>query len=196
MRGMVRALPDVGAVFVERAQVQGKKLIWAPLFAVNDRESTILSVDALRPYHQPQATRIGILNNRVDRAVRALKFAEIAAKDLKLDYYITFGAYEAQVTHRMIELGFPAERIINLGASRKPTEAEILDEVATLIHGEQGLLIGMVNIHTEQAELLMHFFERHRMGKMPANALLAENNHISTTAQRQRLMLSRLQHTT
>ncbi|MCP4424259.1 MAG: poly-gamma-glutamate synthase PgsB, partial [Chloroflexi bacterium] len=92
LRGMQNAAPDVGAVHIQRRWVHGKELVWGPLFAVNDRESTIVSVEALRKYHRPEATRIGILNNRLDRAVRAIQFAEIAAQDLQLDYFITFGA--------------------------------------------------------------------------------------------------------
>ncbi len=192
LRGMRRALPDIGAVFVKRTEVHNKEVIWAPLFAVNDRESTIMSVEALKPYHNPQATRIGILNNRYDRAVRALKFAEIAAVDLKLDYYITFGAYETQVTECMVNLGYPRERIINLGFSKNPSKKEILRRVAEVIEGEQGVLIGMVNIHTPQAELLMHFFEHFTGEQSVSNELLADVNHISTVAQRQRYLVSHL----
>ncbi|MEM7336860.1 MAG: poly-gamma-glutamate synthase PgsB, partial [Chloroflexota bacterium] len=155
IRGMQKSKPDIGAVHVKRRYVHGKELIWAPLFAVNDRESTIASVDALQKYHRRDAIRIGILNNRLDRAARALQFADIAAQDLQLDYFITFGAYESQVTERMVGLGYPKERILNLGDSQNPSRDEILTAVTNLIAGQQGVLIGMVNIHTEQAELLM-----------------------------------------
>lgn len=192
LRGMQRALPDIGAVTVQRTRVHGKELVWAPLFAVNDRESTIFSIESLKKHHTPEATRIGILNNRLDRAVRALKFAEIAAVDLKLDYYITFGAYEAQVADLMVELGYPRERIIHLGDSQNVDEAGILRHVADLIGGEQGVLIGLVNIHTHQAEIVMDYFDRTCGQQANDNALLAEREHISSIAQRQRLLISRL----
>lgn len=160
IRGMWHAQPDVGVVNIQRVEWQGKRIVWAPLFAVNDRESTVISLEALRPYHRPDATRIGILNNRPDRAKRALQFAEIAAVDLHLDYFVTFGAYEEQVTERIVELGYPRERVINLGFSVNPSLKQIMDTVAGVIAGEEGVLIGMVNIHTPQAELLMHFFSQ------------------------------------
>ncbi|HMN11398.1 MAG TPA: hypothetical protein PKD55_03615 [Bellilinea sp.] len=107
----------------------------------------------------PGTTSIGILNNRFDRADRAMRFANIAAQDIYLDYWLTFGAYETQVTERMVELGFPRNHIINMGFSVNPSLDQIFDKVASLIEGEEGILIGLVNIHTDQAELLMEFFE-------------------------------------
>jgi poly-gamma-glutamate synthase PgsB/CapB len=190
MRGMRRALPDIGVVFVQSVQIEGKEIVWAPLFAVNDRESTIIGIDALLPYHREDAVKIGILNNRYDRAVRATKFAEIAAQDLDLDYTITFGAYEEQVTERMVELGYPRERILNLGFSQNPTLQDILGQIVSLIEGDQGLLIGMVNIHTPQAELLMEFF--HHQEESQAGVLLADLEHVPEIVRRRRYLISHL----
>lgn len=159
MRGMWNARPDVGVVSIQRTNWKNKEILWIPLFAVNDRESTIISVEALRPYYNQNATRIGILNNRYDRADRALRFAQIAAQDLvDFDYWITLGAYEAQVTEQMLKLGVARDRIINLGFSVNPTLDQIFDRIADLIKEEQGVLIGLVNIHTPQAELLLEYF--------------------------------------
>jgi poly-gamma-glutamate synthase PgsB/CapB len=158
MRGMWNARPDVGVVNIQRTAWNNKEILWIPLFAVNDRESTIISVNALRPYYDENATRIGILNNRYDRADRAMRFANIAAKDLDFEYWITFGAYEAQVTEHMLKCGVSSDRIINLGFSINPSLDQIFDRVAGLIKGEQGVLIGLVNIHTPQAELLLEYF--------------------------------------
>ncbi len=192
MRGMRKAIPDVGVVFVQRAMVGEKEVVWAPLFAVNDRESTIMGMEALRPYHNADATRIGVLNNRYDRAVRATQFAEIAARDLKLDYYITFGAYEEQVTERMVEVGYPRERIINLGFSKDPTLEQILDTITGLMEGDQGLLIGMVNIHTPQAELLMEFFHHLKVEQRASSQLTADLLHVPETVRRRRYLISHL----
>jgi poly-gamma-glutamate synthase PgsB/CapB len=192
IRGMWKSIPDIGVVFVQRAVVKGKEIIWAPLFAVNDRQSTIMGIEALRPYHKPHAIQIGVLNNRYDRAVRAIQFAEIAARDLHLDYFITFGAYEDQVADRMVELGYPRERIINLGFSKNPTLEQILDQIARLIEGDQGLLIGMVNIHTPQAELLMEFFHYLKGEQLETNELVADLGHVPESVQRRRYLVSHL----
>jgi hypothetical protein len=155
---MWNARPDVGVVNIQRTIWKKKEILWIPLFAVNDRESTIIGVEALRPYYDQNATRIGILNNRYDRADRAMRFANIAANDLDFDYWITFGAYEAQVTEHMLKLGVSSSRIINMGFSVNPSLDQIFDRIADLIKGEQGVLIGLVNIHTPQAELLLEYF--------------------------------------
>lgn len=158
VRGMWNARPDVGTVNIQQTTWKNKEIIWIPLFAVNDRESTIISVEALTPYYQQDATRIGILNNRYDRADRAMRFANIAAKDLGFDYWITFGAYETQVTEYMIKSGVSPDRIINMGFSVNPTLEQIFNVIADSIKGEQGVLIGLVNIHTPQAEMLLEYF--------------------------------------
>jgi hypothetical protein len=59
----------------------------------------------------------------------------------------------------MFELGFPQERLTQLGESVNPSLDDILDKIAQLIEGERGVLIGMVNIHTHQAEMLMDYFK-------------------------------------
>jgi poly-gamma-glutamate synthase PgsB/CapB len=161
MRGMWKAVPDVGAMRLHRHRIGDKVVLWVPLFAANDRESVIIAFDQLEPRFGPDATVIGILNNRADRGRRAQLFAEIAARDLvtRVDQVITFGAYEDQVTRRMVELGFPAARITNLGDMVKPTLDQILATIEALIPGRDAALVGMVNIHTPQAELLIEHFD-------------------------------------
>ncbi len=58
----------------------------------------------------------------------------------------------------MVEGGYPASRIHSFGDDVKPTLDELLDGIADLIPGQSGVLIGMVNIHTHQAELLLEHF--------------------------------------
>lgn len=159
LRGMWKSVPDVGVVRLLSYDIAGKQVLWVPLFAANDRESVLLTYEMLQP-HFEGATVIGILNNRLDRGRRAELFAEMVPHDLSsyLDHVITFGAYEETVTRRMVELGYPGDRIHNLGDTRQPTLEEILAAVAGLIPGRRGVLVGMVNIHTHQAEMLLEHF--------------------------------------
>ncbi len=158
LAGMVAAAPDPGVTRLRVVRERGKEITWANLFAVNDRESTVAVVDRLVPGLPEGTTTVGILNNRLDRGRRALQFADIAALDLRFDYLVTFGAYERCVTARLTELGFPAERVLNLGDERSPSLSAILDAICDL-PGERIFLAGMVNIHTHQAELLLEHFE-------------------------------------
>lgn len=160
IRGMWKSVPDVGVVRLRSYPVRGREILWVPLFAANDRESVIATFDSLRKQFSPGATVIGLLNNRNDRGRRAELFAHMVPDDLSevLDHVITLGAYEGQVTATMVERGYPAHRIHNLGDTVQPSLDELLDAIGDLVPGDQGVLIGMVNIHTHQAELLIDHF--------------------------------------
>ncbi len=161
LEGMWKSVPDVGVVRLRTYDINGKQVLWVPMFAANDRESVVLTYQTLQAQFPPGATVIGILNNRRDRGRRAELFARMVPNDLApyLDHVVTFGAYEEQVRGMMIEQGYPSDRIHLLGETVQPSLDQILETIASLVDGPQGVLIGMVNIHTEQAELLIEHFE-------------------------------------
>jgi poly-gamma-glutamate synthase PgsB/CapB len=159
MMGMAKAPADPGVLRIDRYEVGGKKLTWANLFAVNDRESMVAAAEKLKPYIGEKTTTVGILNNRVDRQRRAVQFADVAVNDLDFDRLVTFGAYEDLVTNIVRRNGYPPERLINLGEQRRPTIDDIINEAVLRMPTEEVLLVGFVNIHTEQAEMLLEYFE-------------------------------------
>lgn len=160
MDGMVKAKEDIGVLRLQHLNLLGKPIIWANLFAVNDRESMIINMELLKMHLDKKTIKIGILNNRYDREKRAWQFADIAVKDLSFDWLITFGAFEDLVTRKLIDNGFPKEHIVNLGFSINPTIDQIIETISGMIpDGHKGFLVGFVNIHTEQAEMMMKFFE-------------------------------------
>ena len=160
LRGMWNATGDIGVVRLQRLTLRERPVVWANLFAVNDRESMVISMDMLEAHCTDRTVKIGILNNRYDRERRAEQFGSVAAKDLKFDWLITFGAYEDLVTRKLRESGFPGERIVNLGFSVNPSIERIVEAIAGMIpDGHQALLVGFVNIHTPQAEMLMEYFK-------------------------------------
>jgi poly-gamma-glutamate synthase PgsB/CapB len=164
LRGMWKSVPDVGVVRLRTYDVGGKRVLWVPMFAANDRESVVLTFERLQPMFPAGATVIGILNNRRDRGRRAELFAHMVPTDLApyLDHVVTFGAYEEQVTRIMTSEGYPRERVHQLGESVAPSLERILTEIAALVEGREGVLLGMVNIHTDQAELLLEHFDHLR----------------------------------
>lgn len=160
-RGMQKAVPDTGAIHLARGDIRGKRVLWVPMFAVNDLESVLITFEMLREYYDPEKeTVIGILNNRWDRGRRAEEFARLVPRELGayLDHVITFGGYEEQVTSMLVDEGLELDRITNLGESVDPSLDEILDRIAELIDGDSGVLVGLVNIHTQQADMLRDFF--------------------------------------
>ena len=160
VEGMWKAVPDVGVVRLTHHDIGGKQVMWVPMFAANDKESVVLTLDTLATQFADGATVIGVLNNRQDRGRRAELFAAMVPEDIghHFDHIITFGAYEEMVTRTIVAGGYPAERVHNLGDSVDPPLETILAEIAGMVTGPSGVLIGMVNIHTHQAELLMEHF--------------------------------------
>ncbi|MEV8082515.1 poly-gamma-glutamate synthase PgsB [Pseudarthrobacter oxydans] len=158
--GMWKTVPDIGVVRLKTYDVLGKKITWVPMFAANDRESVILALEQLKTTFAEASSVIGILNNRQDRGRRAELFGTMVPNDLSgyLDTVVTMGAYEEAVTTMMTAGGFPRDRILNLGDTVRPSLDQMLEAIAGLVQGEHGVLIGMVNIHTEQAEMLIHHF--------------------------------------
>lgn len=164
LEGMWKSVPDIGVVRLRSYDVRGKSVLWVPMFAANDRESVALTFATLQAQFPPDATVIGILNNRRDRGRRAELFSHMVPDDLSgyLDHVVTFGAYEETVTKTMVERGYGRERIHQMGETVQPTLDQILDKVADLIDGPTGVLVGMINIHTDQAELLIDHFQELR----------------------------------
>ncbi len=169
MRGMVKAPPDPGVLRMRDLRIGSKRVTWANLFAVNDRESMIAAMEKVAAYRTDATTTVGILNNRPDRERRAVQFADIAVSDLSFDRLVTFGAFEELVTDRLVDLGYPLDRIINLGDRSRPSLDEILERAVLAMPTPHVLLVGFVNIHTEQAEMLMSYLE-HEAEPYPTSA--------------------------
>ncbi len=159
MDGIVRAEPDPGVLRVKELLIGGKRVTWANLFAVNDRESMVVAMERLAPYINPETVTIGILNNRSDRERRALQFADVAVRDLSFDRLVTFGAHEGVVTDRLVANGVDRSAILNLGDDHRPTLEEIVDRMIVRQPGHHLFVVGFVNIHTPQAERLLEYFE-------------------------------------
>ena len=160
MRGMQLAPPDPGALEVIHAELRGKDVTWANLFAVNDRESTIFVMDRLKTFHRDDTTVVAVLNNRADRAVRVNQFADIVSLDVEVDYAVTWGYYEQLATARLLANRFDPDRIINLGNDTEPSLDEILDRMIGDMASQHVLIVGLVNIHTEQATQWLHLFDQ------------------------------------
>jgi poly-gamma-glutamate synthase PgsB/CapB len=159
MKGMVEAAPDPGVLRMKELDILGKHVTWANLFAVNDRESMMVAFDKLRDFVTPDTTIVGILNNRSDRELRAIQFADIAVRDLSFDRLVTFGAFEGLVTDRLVENGYRLDHILNLGDDNSPSVDRIVQRMIGDIPTGHVLVVGFVNIHTHQAEEMLEYFE-------------------------------------
>lgn len=169
IRGMVRAEPDPGVLRMKELRIgdgpvgpaprAAKKVTWANLFAVNDRESMVAAMGKLDPFMTDDTIVVGILNNRSDRERRAIQFADVAVNDLEFDRLVTFGAYEGLVTDRLRENGYDTAHILNLGDEHTCSQEEIIDRMILQQSAGHVLVVGFVNIHTDQAEEMLEYFE-------------------------------------
>lgn len=157
LKAMQQAVADPGAFSVQFVPFQHCQIAWANLFAVNDRESFVeLSHKLFKQY--PEHQKVVILNNRHDRPTRVEFFANLA-DDLNFNPVITFGDYE-QVVNEVFK--HEPNRVLNLGNSskfRNASAVELLTQIVSKTNSEKILLIGTVNIHTPQAETMLHYFE-------------------------------------
>ncbi len=157
LRAMQQAVADPGAFSIQLLQFELSQIAWANLFAVNDRESFVdLSHKLFKQYADYE--KVVILNNRHDRPTRVEVFAHLA-RELQFDRVITFGDYE-QVVNKTFSAD--SNKVVNLGNSSKFKDAaarDILQQIVRITNLPKILLIGTVNIHTPQAERLLHFFE-------------------------------------
>jgi hypothetical protein len=144
---------------MKELKILGKRVTWANLFAVNDRESMTVAMEKLVPYMTSDTTTVGILNNRTDRERRAVQFAEVAVQDLDFMRLVTFGAFEGLVTDLLVQHGYPLDHIINLGDTHSPPVETIVDRMIGQMPTEHVLVVGFVNIHTHQAEMMLDYFE-------------------------------------
>jgi gamma-polyglutamate synthase len=158
-RGMWAAEPDPGVLRMKELKILGKRVTWANLFAVNDRESMTVAMEKLVPFMTPETTTVGILNNRTDRERRAVQFAEVAVQDLDFMRLVTFGAFEGLVTDLLVQNGYPLDHIINLGDTHSPPVETIVDRMIGQMPTSHVLVVGFVNIHTHQAEMMLDYFE-------------------------------------
>ncbi|MEB3307482.1 MAG: poly-gamma-glutamate synthase PgsB [Cyanobacteriota bacterium] len=155
LKAMQTAAPDPGAFRIQEFRRNGQVLSWANLFAVNDRESFVALCTRLFDQH-PDHQKVVILNNRHDRQTRVQLFAELAAQ-LGFDQAVSFGDFEAEVNAVLKRHQLPVLNLGNSSQHRQDSGEKLLNQIMQATSPtEPVLLIGTVNIHTPQAERLLH----------------------------------------
>jgi len=163
LAGMHNAMPDPGAFALKKIGDSKEKTIhWANLFAINDRESFVMTVESLRTKIGARAKRAVILNNRVDRPERVLQFLDIALNTIKADYIFTFGDYETQVQQALKKFPDAKVTVVYMGNSSDYKHADgetLLSKISDTFRHKECILFGAVNIHTPQAQALLGVIE-------------------------------------
>lgn len=163
LAGMYKALPDPGAFILKKYKHKNKTVYWANLFAINDRESFVQTVNALSFTTNSKAKKAVILNNRHDRPERVAQFVDIAVNSIDADYIFTFGDYEKQVVREVKRLGGESKvTVVQLGNSTQYRDAKgalLFDKMVEAIDDPECMLFGAVNIHTQQSQALLRLIE-------------------------------------
>jgi poly-gamma-glutamate synthase PgsB/CapB len=157
LRAMQRAAPDPGTLSLKTATLNKKVIHFANLFAVNDKESFIVAVRKVEHILGGKKHMAVVLNNRSDRPDRVDQFFNIACDDLHADQLFTLGDYEAHI--KFLAFGKNDKPDIHhIGHStkyRNASGAELLRAIAEKVKSDT-LVIGAVNVHTDQAERLLN----------------------------------------
>jgi poly-gamma-glutamate synthase PgsB/CapB len=173
LAAMQAAASDPGMFNIQSILFDQCDITWANLFAVNDRESFVEISQKLFEQH-PDHHKVVILNNRHDRPTRVELFAK-TAQELQFDRIVTFGDYETSVNQIFTsDIG----KVINLGNSTRFQDAsatQLLTQMMAGLKGQKILLLGTVNIHTTQAEKLLHFFSEDHIQPVSRNTSYSVN---------------------
>ncbi len=157
LQAMWQTLNDESALKLESINWKNSSIVWANLFAVNDRESFQLLCQRIFAQY-PQHAKVVLLNNRLDRLPRVNLFAELA-QSLNFDRVVTLGSCEAEVQKLFTTT---PERLLLLGDStpfKNAPATSLLTQITQAIKKKNILLVGAVNIHTPQAQELLSLFQ-------------------------------------
>jgi len=155
--GIRHARPDPGASRIHRHEVAGGTLIWIDLFGVNDVESADINIRMIINWIGDQGELVFLINNREDRQDRSVQFAEMAAGNADAAKILVVGETVAPLS-REIRHRNQAARVETPGIPAEATPQDIA--VLANVKGSNPLvLVGLANIHTEDAERLRSVLE-------------------------------------
>ena len=155
LRGMLKANPDPGALKIFKLVKEGKIIFFVNAFAANDRRSALLIWENVKKiFGLNNLPLIGIINSREDRALRAIQFAHILAKEIILSKIILVGPLSKLVERALLKLKVSTDKIINLGRS---TQTEKVIEVALQLINNKTILIGFGNTKGMGQNLIEYF---------------------------------------
>lgn len=129
LRGMYKAIPDIGACTFWHLPHKGRVIEFINIFAANDLESTITIWQRLGLGNPGEEPTFALINLRADRVDRSLQYAEAVEVGLRADTYVLIGGIPDSVQRRF-EKVVPPGRLVVIGEA-KP--AEVFDRIADLV---------------------------------------------------------------
>ncbi|MBA7636109.1 Capsule biosynthesis protein CapB [subsurface metagenome] len=158
LRGMLKANPDPGALKVYKLIKEGKIIFFVNAFAANDRHSTLLIWENVKKiFDLNNLPVIGIINSREDRALRAIQFSHILAKEIILSKIILVGPLSKLTERTFLKLKVSPKNIINLA---RITDIEKVLQIVLQFTSNKVLLIGFGNTKG-MGQNLIEYFNQH-----------------------------------
>ncbi len=159
LRGMKNVAPDPGVLSIQKFKVENKTVVWANIFAANDRQSVIKCVNMVSEKCKSLSPEtVCLLNNREDRPERAAHFSKFVVDDFKFDHIAIIGDLQTQVANRINSYGY--KNVIKLAKYIKMDGKSLVSEILKNTSAPNVLILGMENIHTPQAERIMDYFAK------------------------------------
>ena len=156
--GIRQARPDPGASKIHRHELASGTLIWIDLFGVNDVQSADINVRMIIDWIGEKGELVFLINNREDRQNRSVQFAEMAADNADAAKILVVGETVGHLTRKILDRN-PRKQI---ETPRIPVNATP-DDIAALAKVKSKdplVLVGLANIHTEDANRLRSVLEK------------------------------------
>ncbi len=141
MTGMQAAVPDVGALRVERARLGAADVTFVNAFSVNDVESLQLIWRSVLERGVARAPVAVLLNGRGDRPLRSVRFGEVVAREIDPERLLLTGDGWRLARRAALRAGYPDARIVHVAGS---TEEQLLECLAAHV-SDGATLLGVGN---------------------------------------------------
>ncbi len=154
--GMTRAAPDVGALREHDVAFFGRQISFVNGFAANDPVATERVWRLALDRHPDCATRIMVLNCRLDRHDRSRQLGAALVEWPRADHYFLVGSGTYALAQTAVRAGLPATALV-------PLEGESAGAVFEELMGAAGpsaLVVGAGNIAGTGLELARLFANR------------------------------------
>ncbi len=157
LKGMREARPDPGASKIHFHELNSGTLVWIDLFGVNDVQSAEVNIRAVTNWVGNEGELVLLINNREDRQDRSEDFARMVADNGIAAKAFLVGEALAPLS-RAIRGRNPEMHVEKLKIPLEP----VPEDIATLVNGDPKnllVLVGLANIHTEDASRLRRALE-------------------------------------
>ncbi len=156
LRGMQKALPDVGAMSDLKLHFFGREIFFINGFAANDPESTQRIWEMSVERHKSVESKVMVINCRIDRPERSRQIGEVLINWPRADKYILIGSGTHFLSKYAMKSGLDPRLFINAeGLSTEGIFEEILSYCKV-----SSMIIGIGNIAGPGLELVKYFQNR------------------------------------